>query len=142
MAVSGAPGVKVPVADDVLSSHEHEIYTTTSVDENSIQFEFQTDRKTYVDLRQTYLAPKIKLFKGRGFDSYKTTEKKKEHKEDTVSTETGEDDVQFIEEVKECLKLLMRTIFCIAFFLMQTWTLTTTKSTIRTDFMLANLTSL
>ena len=51
-----------------------------------------------MDLRQTYLALKIKLVKGRGFDTYQTTEKKKEHKEDTVSTETGDDDVEFIEE--------------------------------------------
>ena len=51
-----------------------------------------------MDLRQTYLALKIKLVKGRGFDSYKTTEKKKEHKEDAVFAETGDDDVEFIEE--------------------------------------------
>ena len=98
VAVSGNPGVKIPVVDDVFTSHEHEIYTTTSLDENSIEFEFQTDRNVYVDLRQTYLALKIKLVKGRGFDSYKTTEKKKEHKEDAVFTETADDDVEFIEE--------------------------------------------
>ena len=96
--VPGNPGVKVPVVDDVLSSHEQEIYPTTSLDENSIEFEFQTDRNVYLDLRQTYLALKIKLVKGRGFDTYKTTEKKKEHKEDAVFTETGDDDVEFIEE--------------------------------------------
>ena len=56
VTVFGNPGVKVPVVDDVLSSHEHEIYPTTSLDEDSIEFEFQTDRKVYVDLRQTYLA--------------------------------------------------------------------------------------
>ena len=83
---------------NVLSSHEHEIYPTTSLDENSIEFEVQTDRNVYVYLRQTYLALKIKLVKGRGFDTYKTTEKKKEHKEDTVFTETGDDDVEFIEK--------------------------------------------
>ena len=96
--VSGNPGVKDPVVDDVLSSHKQEIYPTTSLDENSIEFIFQTDRNVYVDLRQTYLALKIKLVEGRGFDTYKTTEKKKEHKEDAVFTETGNDDDQFIEE--------------------------------------------
>ena len=90
--------MKVPVVDDVLSSHEQEIYPTTFFDENSIEFEIQTDRNVYVDLRQTYLALKIKLVKGRGFDTYKTTENKKEHKEDTVFTETDDDDVEFIEE--------------------------------------------
>ena len=90
--------MKVPVADDVLSSHEQEIYPTTFLDENSFEFEFQTDRNVYVDLRQTYLALKIKLVKGRGFDTYKTTEKKKEHKEVAVFSESGDDDVDIIEE--------------------------------------------
>ena len=98
VAVSGNPGAKVPVVEDVLSSQEQENYPTTSLDENSIEFEFQTDRNVYVDLRQTYLALKIKLVKGRGFHTYKTAEKKKEHKEDTVFTERGDDDVEFIEE--------------------------------------------
>ena len=44
VAVSGNPGETVPVANDVLSSHEQEIYPTTSLDENCIEFEFQTDR--------------------------------------------------------------------------------------------------
>ena len=98
VAVSGNHGVKVPVVDDVLCSHEQEVYSTTSLDENSIEFELHSDRNVYVDLRQTYLAPKIKLIKGRGFDTYKTTEKKKEHNDDAVFTETGDDDVEFIED--------------------------------------------
>ena len=44
VAVSGNLGEKVPVVDDVLSSHEQEIYPTTSLDENCIEVEFQTDR--------------------------------------------------------------------------------------------------
>ena len=51
-----------------------------------------------MDLRQTYLALKIKLVKRRGFDTYKTTEKKKEHEEDTVFTEKVGDDIESIEE--------------------------------------------
>ena len=81
MAVSGDLGGKVPVGDDVLSSHEQEIYPTTSLDENCIEFEFQTDRNYYVDLRQTYLALKLKLFRGRGYETYITKEVKKERKE-------------------------------------------------------------
>ena len=101
VAVSGNPGVKVPVVDDVLSSHEKELYPTTSLDENSIEFDFQTNRNVYVDLRQTYLILKNKLIKGRGFDTYKTTEKKREHKEDAVFTETRDDDVEIIKEDEE-----------------------------------------
>ena len=80
VAVSGSVGGKVPVVDDVLSSHEQQIYPTTSLDENSIEFEFQTDRNNYTDLRQTYLSLVLKLVKHRGFDSYKK-EAKKEHNE-------------------------------------------------------------
>ena len=76
LAVSGNPGGNVPVVDDVLSSHEQEIYPTTSLDKNSIGFEFQTHRYVNVDMRQTYLALNIKLVKGRVFDTYKPTEKK------------------------------------------------------------------
>ena len=77
VAVSGNLEGKVPVADDVLSSHEQEIYPTTSLDENCIEFEFQTDRNYYVDLRQTYLALKLKLVKGPVYETYNTKEVKK-----------------------------------------------------------------
>ena len=87
--------MKVPVVDDVLFSHEQEIYPTTSPDGNSIEVEFQTDRNVYVDLLQTNRALKIKLVEGRGFESHIATEKKKEHKEDTVFAETSENDVEF-----------------------------------------------
>ena len=62
-------------------SHEEEIYPITSLDENCIEFEFQADRNYYVDLRQTYLALKLKLVRGRGYETYNTKEVKKEHKE-------------------------------------------------------------
>ena len=39
-AVSGIFGGKFPIVDDVPSSHEQEIYPTTSVNENCIKFEF------------------------------------------------------------------------------------------------------
>ena len=89
--VSRNPGGKVPVVNDVLSSNEHEIFPTTSLDVKGLEFEFQTDRKVHEDLRQTYLSLKVKLVKGPGFDTYKTTKKKKKHKEDTVFTEMVED---------------------------------------------------
>ena len=87
VAVSGNLGGKAPIVDDVLSSHEQEIYPTTSLDENCIEFEFQTDRNYYVDLRQTYLALKLKLVRGRGYETYNTKLVKKEHKEEAKSEE-------------------------------------------------------
>ena len=93
MAVSGNLGWKGPVNDDVLSSHEQEIYSTTSLDKNSIEFEFQTDRNSYVDLRQTYLALKLKPFRGRGYKTNQSIEVKKQHKGEakTEDEETAEE---------------------------------------------------
>ena len=79
VAVSGNLGGKVPIVDDLLSSYEQEIYPTTSLDENCIEFEIQTDRNYYNDLRQSLLALKHKFVKGRGYDTYESKEKKKEH---------------------------------------------------------------
>ena len=75
--VSGKLGGKVPVVDDVLSSHEQEIYPTTSLDKNCIEFEFETDRNYYVDLRQTYLGLKLKLVRVRDYETYNSKEVKK-----------------------------------------------------------------
>ena len=38
VAVSGNLKENVPVNDNAFSSHEHEIYPTTSVDENCVEF--------------------------------------------------------------------------------------------------------
>ena len=100
VAVSGNLGGKVPNVDDVLSSHEQKIYPTTSLDENCMEFEYQTDRNYYVDLRQSFLALELKFVKGRGYDTYESKEKKKEHKDESVVfTETGTDDEEKQEEL-------------------------------------------
>ena len=87
MAVSGKFGGKNPVVDNVLSSHEQEIYPATSLDENCIEVEFQTDRIYYVDLRQTYLALKLKCVIECGYEIYNSKEVKKEHKEEAKAEE-------------------------------------------------------
>ena len=94
VAVSGNFGGKVPVVDDVLSCPEQKFYPTTSLAENCKEFEFQTDRYHYIDLRQTYLALKLKLVSGRGYETYYNKEVKKEQKEEAKSEEeeTAEED--------------------------------------------------
>ena len=112
VAVSGNIGGKVSIVDDVLSSHEQEIYPTTSGDEKCIVFEFQADRNYYVDLRQSFLALKLKFVKGRGYDTYESKEKKKEHNDESVVfTETGTDDSE--EEVARVTYVnnIMHSIF-------------------------------
>ena len=71
MAVFGDLGKKIPVVDDGLSFHEHEIYPTTSLKGNCAEFEFQTDWNNYVDLRQMYLALKLTFVKDCGYEIYK-----------------------------------------------------------------------
>ena len=81
-AVSGSRGGKVPVVGDILLSDEHEICPTTSLDENCIDGGFRTDWNYYVHLRQTYWALKMKLVRGRGYETDNSKELKKEHKEE------------------------------------------------------------
>ena len=77
-----------------MSYHEQEIYPTISLDENCIEFEFQTDRNYYVDVRKTYLALKLKLVGGRCYETYNSKGVKKEHKQEAKAEEeeTAEDD--------------------------------------------------
>ena len=79
MAVSVSLGESFLVFVDVLSSQEQELYPTTSLDENCIESEFQTDRNYYVDLRQTFSASKLKMTQSRGYETYNPKESKTEH---------------------------------------------------------------
>ena len=93
VAVSGNFGGKVPVVDDFLSFHEQGINPATSLDQNGIEFEFQTDHNPYVDWRQTSLALKPKFVRGFGYETCK--EVKKEQQEEAkmdVETTAAEDD--------------------------------------------------
>ena len=112
VAMSGNFGGKVPIVDHVLSLHEPEIYPTTSLDENCNEFEFQRGRNYYVDLRQSFLALKLKLVKGRGYDTYESKEKKNEHTDESVVfTEAGDDEEE--EEVARVTYVnnIMHSIF-------------------------------
>ena len=91
MAVSGSVGGRVLVVDDVPSSHEQQIYPTTSLDENSTEFEFQTDRNNYTDFRQTYLSLVLKLVRHRGLDSYKKEAKKAHNEAEDKKVDAADD---------------------------------------------------
>ena len=60
---------KVSIVDHVSSFLEQEKYPTTSLDENCVGFELRMDRNYNVDLRRTYLALKLKLVKGLGYET-------------------------------------------------------------------------
>ena len=70
VTVSGTPGGKVPGVDDILSSHEQEVHPSTSLAEDFLEFEFQTDRNYNIGLRQMYLALKLKFVKNYGYETY------------------------------------------------------------------------
>ena len=57
-------GGKLSVFEQILSSHKQKNYRTTSLDEDGMEFEFQTDRNDYVDLKQNYWALKLNLVTG------------------------------------------------------------------------------
>ena len=90
--VSGNLAEKVSVVDDALSSQEQEIYLTTSIDKNCIEFESQTDRNYYLDWRQTYVALKLEFVKGRGYEFYNIKDVIKEREEKSkADVETEEE---------------------------------------------------
>ena len=47
---------KVPVLETIMSSYTQEVFPSTSLDESSFEFEFETDRNLYLDMRDTILA--------------------------------------------------------------------------------------
>ena len=73
-------GGRVPVTDDVSSSHERQIYLTTSLHDNCIECKFRTDSNYYVDLRQIFLVSKSRMVKGHVYASYNPKENKEQHK--------------------------------------------------------------
>ena len=69
---------KVPVLETLILSYIQEVFPSPSLDESSIEFEFETDRNFYLETRDTHLSLKLQLFKGRLFDAFK--KEKAEHK--------------------------------------------------------------
>ena len=61
---------KMPILEPTESSHIQEVYPSTSLDESSIEFEFETDRSIYLDMREIHLQNKVGLQKGRLFDDF------------------------------------------------------------------------
>ena len=64
-------------------------------------------------MRQTYLALKLKLVRGRGYETYNTREVKKEHKEEAkAEEETAEEDapVPLITDVSNILHSIFSNV--------------------------------
>ena len=52
---------KIPFLESIESYHIQEVYLSTSLDESSFEFEFETDRGIYLDMRDIRLQIKIGL---------------------------------------------------------------------------------
>ena len=113
VAFSENLGGEVPVVDNVLFSHEHEKYPTTSLHENCKQFEFQTNRNYSFDLRQTNLALKLKFVMGPSYETCNTKQLRKVHEEDAnLDVETEEEQEVPVPLVTH-VKSIMHSIFSI-----------------------------
>ena len=66
VAVSGNHGAEVPVVDNVLSSHDQNVYPTFQKLRKYLTFKLQVERRYYVGSRQTFLALKKKFVEGHG----------------------------------------------------------------------------
>ena len=61
----------VPVLETIMSSYTQEVLPSTSLDESSIEYEFETNRNLYLVMRDNHLSLKLQFFKGRLFDAFK-----------------------------------------------------------------------
>ena len=94
---------KIPVLEPIESSHIQEVYPSTSLDESSIEFEFETDRSIYLDMRDIHLQIKVGLQKGRLFDDFM---KKEEHGKPDMGMTFTDDDLQYLTHVNNLLHSL------------------------------------
>ena len=78
MIINQKKSFSVQSLETFISFYIQEVFPSTSLDESSIEFEFETDRNLYLDMRDTHLILKLQLFNGRLFEAFK--KEKTEHK--------------------------------------------------------------
>ena len=78
---------EIPVLEPIESSRIQEVYPSTSLDESSIEFEFETDRSVSLDMRDSHLQIKVGLQKGKLFEDF--MEKEEHEKPDIGMTFTN-----------------------------------------------------
>ena len=84
--------------------HTQEVFPSTSLDESSFEFEFETDRKSYLDMRDTHLSLKLQFFKGRLFEASKN--EKAEHKAKSEEDSDEEPQTYYLTYVSNLLHSL------------------------------------
>ena len=61
---------KIPVLETIISSYIQEVFPSTSLDESRIEFEFETNRNLYLNMRYTPHSLQLQLCKGRLFEAF------------------------------------------------------------------------
>ena len=79
---------KVAAFGTISASYTQEGPPSTSLDESSLEFEFETYRYLYLDMRDTHLSLKLPLFKGRLFEAFKKERKAKLEEYSDVEPQT------------------------------------------------------
>ena len=94
---------KIPLLEPIESSHVPEVYPSTPLDESSIEFEFETNRSIYLDMRDIHLQIKVGLQKGRLFDDFM---KKDELGKADMGISFTDDDLHYLTHVNNLLHSL------------------------------------
>ena len=92
-----------PVLEPIESSQVQEVYFSNLLDESSIEFEVETNRSIYLDMRDIHLRIEFGLKKGRLFDKF--TKKDENGKRDTEMSFT-DDDLHYLTHVNNLLHSL------------------------------------
>ena len=101
---------KNTVFEPIESSRVQKGYPSTPLDESSIEFEFETKRSMYLDMRDIHLQIKAGLQKGRFFDDYM---KKNEHGKADMGMYFTDDDLHYLTHANNLLYYLFSNCDCI-----------------------------
>ena len=94
--------------DKINSSYTQKVFPSTSLDESSIEFEFDKDRILYLDMRDTHLSLKLQLLKGRLFDAFK---KERAEHEGKLEEDSDEEPQTYSTYVNVSLKIVDCSLF-------------------------------
>ena len=94
---------KIPVLEPIESSHVQEVYPSTSLYKSIIEFEFETDRSIYRDMRDIHFQIKVGLQKGRLFDDFMKID---EHGKADMGMSFTDDDLHYRTHVNNLLHSL------------------------------------
>ena len=75
----------------------------TSLDESSIEFEFETDRNLHLDISDTHLSLKLQLFKEKLFDAFKKEKAEPKAKSENDSDEEPESHLTYVNHLLQWL---------------------------------------